>query len=375
MSIELGAGQNCVVPQGILELRVKSGKAADFSSFRLYQNGKTRKDEDFVFYGQKHNDDGSISLGGDDRCAVFMVNLPGLAADVEKIAFAVTSEFPVIADLGTLWLEILSQGESVASARVDMAGRDEAALILGELYKRNNAWKFRFVAQGFRGGLKPLAEFYGVEIAAEEKPEPAPPVNLSKVTLTKQKPKIDLTKKSGGVFGVNLNWNQKAQGQGFLQRLRGSGGIDLDLGAYVRLKDGYDTLLQALGGHFGSLESEPYVKLLGDDRTGANAEGEWLHINGDEWDEIDEVLVFAFIYEGVPNWQQTDGVVTLHIPGQPEIETRLTEGSNSLPMCAIARLTNKNGNIAIERLDRYFKGHKEMDKAFGWGFTWVRGSK
>lgn len=73
------------------------------------------------------------------------------------------------------------------------------------MYRRNGSWKFRFIAQGFNGGLKPLAEHFGVDIADSE-PEPAPApkpaptpasssVNLNKVSLTKEKPAISLTKK------------------------------------------------------------------------------------------------------------------------------------------------------------------------------------
>ena len=87
------------------------------------------------------------------------------------------------------------------------------------------------------------------------------------------------------------------------------------------------------------------------------------------------MLIFTFIYSGIPNWQATDAAVRLEISGQPEIETRLSEGSNALPMCAVARLRNTGSELRIERLDRYFSGHRDMDKAFGWGFSWKAGSK
>src|SRR5699024_12525477 len=62
--------------------------------------------------------------------------------------------------------------------------------------------------------------------------------------------------------------------------------------------------------------------------------------------------------------------ISIHVPDQPPIETRLTEGTGNLPMCAIARLVNQNGSINVERINQYFKGHQEMDKAFNWGFSW-----
>lgn len=380
MSQHLVPGQNCALPDGPLSVVVKAGAAADFSAFRLFPDGKTRKDEDFIFYGQKTNDDRTIELAHDAASGTFHVDTARLHADVARIAFAVTSDFPTVAGLRSLELEILQESASLLTCRVDTAGHDEAALILGELYRRNGQWKFRFVAQGFRGGLRPLAEHYGVDIADDGEPAaPAPTVNLSKVVLTKTAPRIDLNKHSVGkdIFRVNLNWNQSPRSGtgGFSRIFQRNNGIDLDLAAYIRLRNGEQTIIQALGGRFGALDRPPYVKLLGDDRTGRQQDGEWIHINGDRLDELAEVLIFTFIYSGVPNWQATDAVVRLHIAGQPEIETRLSEGNDSLPMCAIARIVNNGGQLRIERLDRYFRDHRDMDHAFGWGFRWKAGSK
>lgn len=152
-------------------------------------------------------------------------------------------------------------------------------------------------------------------------------------------------------------------------------GIDLDLGAFVETADGDRHVVQALGDGFGSYSYEPFVELQADDRTGDSVDGEWVFINGDQWQHIREVLVYTFIYEGVPSWENTDGIVTINMPDQPPIETHLTEGSSRKNMCAIARLVNDNGKIKVERINRYFTGHKEMDDAFGWGFRWKAGSK
>lgn len=210
-------------------------------------------------------------------------------------------------------------------------------------------------------------------------PAPAPAkVNLSKVSLTKEKPSISLTKKDDyGQIRVNLNWNQHSRSDGgFLKGIFSNNkGIDLDLAAFVELSDGHRTIVQALGNQFGSFRNEPYVELQGDDRTGSVSDGEWIHINGSEWKHIREVLVFAFIYEGVPSWENTDGSVTITVPGQPPVETFMTEGNNRQNMCAIARLVNEGGAIRVERINRYFSGHQELDQAFGWGFNWKAGSK
>ncbi len=395
--IQLTAGANAPVPSSELIVKIDFApisQSLDISSFRLYDSGKVRGDSDMVFYGQKSNDDGTIRLITENAGLVaFSVNVNALKADVQKVAFSATCDAGKnIGQLSKLLLTVEQAGNTILQAQVDVAGKQEAALILGELYRRNNEWKFRFISQGFNGGLKPLAEHFGVDIADETpaatpvldlaptvQAAAQPKVSLSKVSLTKEKPKVSLSKNAGsssfGTIKVNLNWNRASTNSGGFLGMFGSKNIDLDLGAFVRLKDGYQCVVQALGRSFGQLNSEPYVQLQGDDRTGAVSDGEWLHINGAQWDEIDEILVFAFIYEGVPNWDSTDGVVTITLPDQPPIETRLTEGHKNKGMCAIAKLKNSNGSIDVERVNQYYSGHDDMDRAHGWGFRWKSGSK
>lgn len=386
--MDLMPGGNAPVPAQELRVRIASGGPVDASAFRLFANGKVQGDADMVFYGQPRNDDGSITLASEGHNSTFTVSLNQLKADVQKVAFTVTCDGgQTVAGLRTLAIEVLQGATSLVSGQVDLAGRQEAALILGEFYRRNDEWKFRFVAQGFNGGLKPLAEHFGVDIADDAPPASAPPVatpppapaankiNLSKVSLTKEKPAISLTKRDNfGEIRINLNWH-RGEGKKGLAGLFGAKGIDLDLGAFVALQDGHKTVIQALGNAFGHYHGEPYVQLQGDDRTGEVSEGEWLHINGREWKNIREVLIYAFIYEGAPSWDKTDGVVVIHVPEQPPIETRLTEGDNRRTLCAIARLVNENGSIKVERINQFFKGQLELDEAFGWGFRWSAGSK
>ncbi len=84
------------------------------------------------------------------------------------------------------------------------------------------------------------------------------------------------------------------------------------------------------------------------------------------------VLIYAFIYQGVPSWDKTDGVVTLHVPEQPPIETRLTEGDNKRTLCAIARLVNENGSIRVERINQYFRGRGGNGPRFWLGVSLVQ---
>ncbi|MCR8134513.1 TerD family protein, partial [Pseudomonas aeruginosa] len=40
----------------------------------------------------------------------------------------------------------------------------ETAMIFAELYRHNSEWKFRAVGQGYAGGLKALANGYGLTV-------------------------------------------------------------------------------------------------------------------------------------------------------------------------------------------------------------------
>ncbi|ANI30326.1 tellurium resistance protein TerA [Yersinia entomophaga] len=381
-------GGNAPVPSKSLTVRVLSGAPVDASAFRLFANGKVQGDADMVFYGQPVNNDNTVSLVAQGNDTLFTVDVTRLRSDVEKVAFTVTCDGnQTVSGLQRLSVQVEDGNDVLICGNVELTGRQEAALILGELYRRNGEWKFRFIAQGFNGGLKPLAEHFGVDIADTPAPAPAPipapaptpapaKINLSKVSLTKDKPAISLAKRDNfGEIRINLNWHRGSSSSGLRSMFSAKKGVDLDLGAFVELDDGHKSVVQALGNGFGSYHQEPFVQLQGDDRTGDVSEGEWLHINGREWKNIRQVLVFAFIYEGVASWDNTDGVVTIHIPDQPPIETRMTEGKNSRNMCAIARLVNEQGTIKVERINQFFKDHSDMDKALGWGFRWKAGSK
>ena len=187
------------------------------------------------------------------------------------------------------------------------------------------------------------------------------------VELKKGSRGVVLEKKPNQELGkiiVNLNWNQTPQKpKGFLGSVLGGSnkGIDLDLGCLFELKDGKKGSVQALGNMFGNFDSPPFIKLDKDDRTGSSTDGENLFINGAKVAQVNRILVYTFIYEGVPNWSATDGIVTIKPQFGENIQIRLDEHDNSKLMCALVMIENvKNETFGIERLVRYFKGHEEM---------------
>ncbi len=225
------------------------------------------------------------------------------------------------------------------------------------------------------------------------KPAPAPaPVDTNKpapaaapapaagpISLTKRGQSVSLTKGGTGPVRINLNWNQQAappSGGGLFKKLtQGSGQIDLDLGCLFELADGRKGVVQALGNSFGALEQPPFIKLDKDDRSGAATDGENLLISAEHASQIKRIAVFAFIYEGAPNWSNAGGIVTIHTPAGAPITIALDETRDGVGMCAVCIIHGGPNGYTVERQVEYLKGHKQLDERFGWGMNWVRGSK
>lgn len=183
MGIELQAGGNIALPSAtevLIDIRWEperpAGQDVDASAFLLGTGGKVAGDADFVFYNNPRSRCGGVRLReGSGAHRQLRINPGLLPASVAKVAvclslfgggsFAQATRIAVgLADAGRSELAVF---------RPQTAGMPEAALILGEIYRHREQWKFRALAQGFAGGLGPLAGHFGVEIAAEEEPPPA----------------------------------------------------------------------------------------------------------------------------------------------------------------------------------------------------------
>ncbi len=387
--MDLKSGQNAPVGTGPMRVALSATPAnqvpsLDLGAFLLSADGRVKGDGGFVFYGQPRDPTGAVVL--DAATATFQVDPSRLPPGIERIVIALTIDTEVAG------LRSFSQFRSVlltlecgaTSLRfpLDTTSMGETALIVAELYMRNAAWKIRAVGQGFVGGLAPLARNYGVDISEKAvppaappppAPTPEPPASRKRIDLSKRQP-VSLAKpiQGYGKITINLNWSRGAKKGWFGTK---TSGIDLDLGCMVELADGGKTVVQALGNSFGDYELRPYAKLLGDDRTGESTAGETLLINGGHWSAYRRVLVYAFIYEGVPNWATADAIVTVSAPGTPELVVRLDEHATGKGMCAIALLENEGGHIRVTKLIEYFAGHEPMDRAFGFGFSWRAGRK
>lgn len=424
--MSMSKGQNTPVPTTALrvELGWRSGPGvpdADASALLLV-GGKVRSDADFVFYNQPAHSSGAVrhegkrDTGGQVTDSL-LVDLARVEPRIETVVLAASSDGGSFGRVPGLRVEVRDAAHDTVVARFDNPGATvETAFVLGEFYRRQGAWKFRAVGQGYDSGLEGLATDYGITVdepqqmppapavaappaapsvtrsAATPPPPPAtapatPPVRLTKVTLTKAAPSVSLTKQGGtsGAMRVNLNWQVRKQFSGWARKLGRPvamhDDLDLDLCCLYELGDGSKGVVQALGNAFGALHRPPYIHLDGDDRTGAVASGENLTINLDHQRDFRRILVFVTIYEGARSFADLHATVTLQPQFGAPIDFSLDECTVPSTVCALALITNTGNDLVVQREARYLvpergvSPQRTVDHAYGWGMNWTPGRK
>lgn len=151
----------------------------DAAAFMTGENGKCPTEKEFVFYGNlthpsesvKHMGDNLTGEGDGDDEQIF-VDLSKIPASVQKVAFTVTiydaeTRRQNFGQVSNAYIRIVDESNNTEMIRYDL-GEDfsiETAVVVGELYRHGNEWKFNAIGSGFQGGLAALCAHYGIEVA------------------------------------------------------------------------------------------------------------------------------------------------------------------------------------------------------------------
>lgn len=427
--VQMLKGSNTPVPTAALRVelgwRAGAGVPDADASALLLVSGKVRSDADFVFYNQPAHSSGAIRHEGKRTTGgrvtdTLLVDLARVEPAIETVVLAASADGGTFGQVPGLYIEVQDAAQGTPVARFDNPGATtETAFVLGEFYRRQGAWKFRAVGQGYSSGLEGLATDYGITVDEPQQAAPAPatappaaapsaayappqmpqpaappppaapttPVRLTKVTLTKAAPSVSLTKQGGtsGALHVNLNWEVRKQFSGWSSKFGRPtamhSDLDLDLCALYELTDGSKGVVQALGNSFGALHRPPYIHLDGDDRTGALSSGENLTVNLDHKNAFRRILVFVTIYEGARSFADLHASVTLQPQHGAPIEFSLDECTVPSLVCALALITNTGSDLVVQREARYLvpergvSPQRTVDHAYGWGMNWTPGRK
>ncbi|MFF4499579.1 TerD family protein [Streptomyces sp. NPDC001401] len=156
----------------------------DASALLLGPDGRVRSDEDFVFYNQPRHPSGKARWLGKKRVAdgltdTIQTDLAGVEADVSRILLVASADdvtFDRVQGLRILLYDAMSAADEplILFDIKPQTGR-ETVLICGELYRRDEVWKFRALGEGYPNGLKGLATEFGISVdESEATEEPAP---------------------------------------------------------------------------------------------------------------------------------------------------------------------------------------------------------
>lgn len=270
---ELSKGANTAVgaDRVRIELRWTAGAGVpdvDVSALLVGADGRVRRDADFVFYNQPRHASGAVAHTGKSGSSdTLEITLGAVEAAIDRVVVAASSDGGAFGQVPGLSLAVVDAATGTPIATfADMGASVETAFVIGELYRRAGAWKFRAVGQGWASGLAGLATDFGISVAEAPPPPgaspppaspppsaPAPQAAPSVVNLDKGR--VDLRKgdrvslvKTGAPpldgLVMGLGWDPAA------------GGTDIDLDASVIALDAdggqVDTVyfgrLQAFGG-------------------------------------------------------------------------------------------------------------------------------
>lgn len=150
----------------------------DSSVFMLNEAGKTRTDNDFIYYNNLKDAAGSVTHMGDNLTGAgdgddeqIKIDLSMVPQDVAKISFTVTiheadQRRQNFGQVSNAFIRIFNEGSGEELMRYDL-GEDysiETAVVVAELYRNNSEWKFNAIGSGFQGGLGALCANFGLSV-------------------------------------------------------------------------------------------------------------------------------------------------------------------------------------------------------------------
>ncbi len=152
----------------------------DMSCFLLDKTGKTRVNEDFVFYNNLETGDGAVVYNGDSRTGAgdgddesISIKIPGVSFDIIKIMFVLSiyqgeEKEQSMAGLRNCYLRLINASNNQELLRyelgTDLKNSKETAMLVGSLNREGPKWHFEVVGRLVEGGLAKVAADYGIVV-------------------------------------------------------------------------------------------------------------------------------------------------------------------------------------------------------------------
>lgn len=165
-----------------VECNVQGDLIIDISCFGVDENTKLANEDYMVFYNQNTSPKGEIKFTQNGKNARFEMSPDQLPTNASKLV--ITAAIDGIGTMNSLEKIELKIGD----ATFTLSGNDfdkEKAIIIAEIYKKDNIWRLNAVGQGFNGGLEALLNHFGGNAEPTVAVVESPPVK-AKISLEKQ---------------------------------------------------------------------------------------------------------------------------------------------------------------------------------------------
>lgn len=138
----------------------------DAYTFLLNEDKKAENDNCLIFFGNERSPDGSVYYTDDRLHRLVHLDLRKLPRTIQyiSIAYSIYGDDPND-NFGRLHgaVAVFRCGDKTAEFPLDGL-YSEKTVVAAELYRRGDIWKLSAVGQGYRRGLKPLCESFGLVI-------------------------------------------------------------------------------------------------------------------------------------------------------------------------------------------------------------------
>lgn len=154
----------------------------DISCFMLDRKGKTRVNEDFVFYNNYEGTDKAVIHGGDNRSGAgdgddesMLVHLPFVHFDIVQLMFVLSiykgeEKGQGLKKMRNAYFRLVNSDTNIEIVRYDLMKdteeRDETAMLVGVLNREGPKWHFVALGECIEGGLQKIAEGYDIIVGS-----------------------------------------------------------------------------------------------------------------------------------------------------------------------------------------------------------------
>lgn len=259
----------------VVELMTNSA-VIDVACFGLDSQQKLASDDYMTFYNQPKTPCGAVSWQATNQQQRFDIDLNKLPNTIDYLVLTATIDGQAtMRELGASKVILEQAGQTLATYNFDGSGFDsERAIMLLQVYRKNEVWRINAIGQGFSGGLSALVTHFGGEVADDNSSLTQPnsertpstdipdsqskPFNLKKVTLDKpgSEHRINLTKGSSDHLIVEAIWIDNGDAS--------ANNDDLDLRVGILAQNGKAMSYVHAPEQSGSLSRMPYIEHQGD---------------------------------------------------------------------------------------------------------------